>query len=254
VLRRIGWGVLTAGIVLFGLTLFRAVTGDIPSQCSNSGCFHGNGLWLTALPGSIFLFVGGIVMVAFGGRGYGHSSGPKDFAQVDTGAFAPRSSVPAGAEANVAAPRQRRWSRSWRNIYVYTGAGELALSLFFFAIAIKQPEARGGMLATGVILGVIGLILLAVGYRAQQKDMLHVTGLDAEAKIVGVTQTGLWMNNNPYVKLDLVITVPGHPPYEVKHGEIVPQVLLGMLTSGAPLHLKVDPNKPSHFVIEWERG
>jgi hypothetical protein len=251
-LRRIGWGVLTAGAVLFALTLFKAVTGEIPSECSNSECFHGDGLWLTALPGSIFLFVGGILMVAFGGRGYGRSTGPKDFAQVDTGAFTPGSS--AAAEANVAAPRQNRWSRSWRNVYVYTGAGELALSLFFFAIAIKQPEARAGMLVTGVVLGLIGVILLAVGYRAHQKDLLHATGLDGEARIMGLTQTGIWMNNNPYVKLDLVITVPGHPPYEVKHGEIVPQVLLGRLTSGDPLHVKVDPNKPSHFVIEWERA
>jgi hypothetical protein len=31
-------------------------------------------------------------------------------------------------------------------------------------------------------------------------------------------------------------------------------VVLGRPTDGTLLHLKVDPHRPSHFVIEWKRG
>jgi hypothetical protein len=254
VVRRIGIALTALGAVLFTLMIAKVMSGSIPSECSGSECFHGPGLWLTALPASIFLFVGGIVMISFGGRGFGRTAGPKDFAQVDSGAFAPGSSSAGSRGSGTGARPVSSWSRSWRNIYVYTGLGESALAVFFFAIGARQPEARGGMYLTGAILGLIGVILLFVGAKAASKDRLHQTGIEAEAKIVGLTQTGMWMNNNPYVKLDLIITVPGHPPYEVKHGEIVPQVLIGSLTDGSPLHVKVDPNRPSHFVIEWERG
>ena len=60
-------------------------------------------------------------------------------------------------------------------------------------------------------------------------------------------------NDQPYVRLDLIVNVAGHQPYEVKHGEIVPQVALGRLTSRATLPLKVHPNRPSHLLVEWER-
>ena len=67
-------------------------------------------------------------------------------------------------------------------------------------------------------------------------------------------ETGIWMNINPYVRLDLEIRVPGDPPFEVGHGGIVPQVMIGRLADGTVLPVKVDPNRPWHFVVEWERA
>jgi hypothetical protein len=151
-------------------------------------------------------------------------------------------------------PRPLRWTRTWRNTYLYVGAGEVGLALLFAIAGIMQPDSRGGAFFTGGILGVIGIVFLVIGGRAAQKDRLHDTGIDGEATIASIHQTGMWMNNNPYVRLGLVIKTPGHQPYQVEHGEIVPQVLLGRLTNGQTLPVKVDPNRPSHFVIQWERG
>ena len=251
-LRKIGTVLIVASVVLFVISFWKAVTGEIPSQCSGSECLQGDSRWLLVLPASIFGFVGGVIMVSFGGRGYGRTRGPRSFSQVDSGDWAPRGHGEAEGSVEEGRPTPT-WSRSWRNVYIYTGLGETGLAALFVAAGVARPEARGGMFLTAVILGAVGIVFLVVGARAAEKDRLHVTGVEGTATIAGIEQTGMWMNNNPYVKLDLVIRVPGHQPYEVKHGEIVPQVLLGRLTNGMPLPVKVDANRPSHFVVEWER-
>jgi hypothetical protein len=128
------------------------------------------------------------------------------------------------------------------------------MALLFTVAGLLSKEYRGTGFLSGGLLGAVALPFLYVWRRAAAKDRLHDTGLPATGRILGLTQTGTWVNNNPYVRLDLEVTVPGHPPYEVRHGEIVPLVVLGRLTDGTLLHLKVDRDRPSHFVIEWERG
>ncbi len=254
-MRKIGIWVTAASVIFFVIAFLELAFGRIPGSCGGSECFHGPGKWVFLFPASILSFVGGVLMLSFGGRGYGQTKGPSDFAQVDSGDWAPgrtRSPSAARTATATAAPPARRWSKTWRNVYVWTGLGESGLALLFVLVGIGQPEARAGMFFTALILGAIGVIFLIIGYRAAMKDRLHLIGIAGQARILGLTQTGMWMNNNPYVRLDLEITVPGHPPYEVRHGEIVPQILLGRLTDGSTLPVKVDPNHPSHFVVEWE--
>ncbi|MFN2543188.1 MAG: hypothetical protein ABR600_01265 [Actinomycetota bacterium] len=250
-IRRIGVGFIVASVVIFVIAFFHTVIGNVPSSCSGSECLHGESKWVLILPGSVFGFVAGVLMVSFGGRGYGRTNGPKSFGDVDSGAWSPNA-----VQAREAArpPRTLRWTRTWRNVYGYVGFGELGLGLLFIIAGIVKPEARGGGFFTGGLLGAIGIVFLVVGWRAAQKDRLHDTGIEGEATIASIHQTGMLMNNNPYVKLGLVIKTPGHQPYEVEHGEIVPLTLLGRLTNGETLPVKVDPNRPSHFVIQWERA
>jgi hypothetical protein len=253
VLRKIGIVLTAAGVVFFVISFLHIITGSVPSECGGAECLRGENRWLLALPASVFAFVGGVIMISYGGRGYGKTRGPRTFEDVDSGAWKSRANVSPGA-GSAGESRVLRWSRTWRNIYILTAIGELGLAILFVIGGFAQHAAASGLFLTAGILGAVGLILGAVGVRAAAKDRLHSTGIEGEARIVAIEQTGMWMNNNPYVKLDLMITVPGHPPYELKHGEIVPQVLLGRLTDGSTLSVRVDPNKPSHFVVEWERA
>ena len=239
--------VTAASVVLFAYSFLRTATVDTGS-CSGSDCLQGDMRWAVLLAASVVAFVAGFLLISFGGRGYGRTTGPGSFGEVDSGNFAPGQRERSGD-----APRPLRWSRTWRNVYLRTGAGEFGLALLFGIVAIGHPAVRSGFVTTAVILGGVGTILFALGWRAAQNDRLHDTGLDGEATILGVEQTGIWMNNNAYIRLDLAVSVAGHPPYEVKHGEIVPQVAIGRLTSGAPLPVKVDPDRPSHLLVEWER-
>jgi hypothetical protein len=239
---------IAASAVLFAYSFLRTA-GAGSGSCSGSECLQGEARWGVILVGSIFAFFTGFLMVKFGGAGYGRTHGPGTFAEVDSGAWAPRQR---GSSDPPARPPSR-WSRTWRNIYLLTGLFEVGLGALF-ALATVLGDARpSAFLPTAAILGAVGAIFLTLAWRAAQKDRLHETGVDGEGMIAGIEQTGMWMNDQAYVRLDLIVRVPGHQPYEVKHGEIVPQVALGRLTNGSTLPLKVDPERPSHLLVQWER-
>ena len=246
--RKLGLVLIAASALLFAYSFLRTA-GAGSGSCSGSACLRGEARWGVILVGSSFGLVAGFLMAYFGGAGYGQTHGPRSFGEVDSGAWAPKERDAAAAGA----PPQRRWSKTWRNIYLLSGTFELVLAALFALAPLVGHARRGAFLPTAAILGVLGIVFLAIGWRAAQKDRLHDTGLDAEGTIAGIEQTGMWMNGQPYVRLDLIVNVAGHQPYEVKHGEIVPQVALGRLTSGAALPLKVDPNRPSHLLVQWER-
>jgi hypothetical protein len=246
--RKLGFALIAASAVLFAYAFLRSA-GAGPGTCSGRECLQGEARWGVILVGSVFAFFTGFLMVKFGGAGYGKTHGPDSFAEVDSGAWAPRQQEPGDTPARPPG----RWSRTWRNIYLLTGLFEVGLAALF-ALATVLGDARpSAFLPTAAILGAVGLIFLVLGWRAAQKDRLHETGVDGEGTIAGIEQTGMWMNDQAYVRLDLIVRVPGHQPYEVKHGEIVPQVALGRLTNGSTLPLKVDPERPSHLLVQWER-
>ena len=62
--------------------------------------------------------------------------------------------------------------------------------------------------------------------------------------MTGVTQTGMYLNEQPQFDLQLMVTVPGKPPYPARHKSFVPLMLIGRVTSGQPLAVRVDPMDP----------
>ena len=140
---------------------------------------------------------------------------------------------------------------------VGTAIFELLLAAVFAGIGIAVTgAARSGMLLTAGILGVVGAGLLYAGVRARAKaaeaSRLITSGTPGTATITGLTQTGMFLNENPQVEMDLMIQVPGRPPYPAKRKQFVPLILLSRLSSGEPLAVKVDPADPSNVVIDWD--
>jgi hypothetical protein len=138
-----------------------------------------------------------------------------------------------------------------------TAAFELLLAVGLAGTGIAVPAARGGLILTAIILAVVGVGLLWFGIRAgakaEENARLEATGLDAQGTIVGMTQTGMFLNDNPQVRLDLSVLLPGRPAYAASVKQFVPLILLGRLTGGAVLPVKVDPANPAHVIVEWDR-
>ena len=145
----------------------------------------------------------------------------------------------------------------------YTGAWligtaifELALAGFFFYLGLAQGIS--GMTLTGAILGVVGIGLLIFGIgsrrKAAENQRIDETGLAGSAQIVGMTQTGMYLNNNPQIGLQMMVSVPGRNPYQVEVRQFVPLMLLGSLQVGGTLPVKVDQQDPSKVVIDWDGG
>jgi hypothetical protein len=135
---------------------------------------------------------------------------------------------------------------------VGTAIFELLLAGVFFFIG------GSGMVLTGVILGVVGVILLLFGIgslrKASASQRIDETGLAGTGQVVGLTQTGMYLNNNPQIGMQLMVSVPGRNPYQVEVRQFVPLMLLGSIQVGSTLPVKVDQQNPSKVVIDWDAG
>jgi hypothetical protein len=133
---------------------------------------------------------------------------------------------------------------------------EIAVAGVFIVIGLANPLLRGGFLLTGGILLLLsmGLMLWAWRWskRAAEASRLRATGVAGQATILGMRQTGVYLNEQPQIELNLQIQTHMHGPYQATTREYVPLMLLGTLTGGRPLPVKVDPANPMNFVIEWE--
>jgi hypothetical protein len=145
------------------------------------------------------------------------------------------------------------YTKKW---LVGTGIFELLLAAGFAVGAFMIPVVRGGFLLTAGLLGLTGILLIAFGLRAGAKaaeaERIDETGIPGRATITGLSQTGMYLNENPQVEMNLLVDVPGRAPYQATRKEFVPLILLARLASGAPLAVKVDPADPSKVIVDWD--
>lgn len=150
------------------------------------------------------------------------------------------------------------WSRSPAKWLYITAVFELVLAGVFLFIGFANPVIKGGFMLTAGILGAVGLGLLVWarkwGRAAAEAERIKVQGVAGTATILGMRQTGVQLNEQPQIELRLQVTTQMHGPYEVTLKEWVPLMLLGTLSSGRPLPVKVDPANPQHVIIEWENA
>jgi hypothetical protein len=146
-----------------------------------------------------------------------------------------------------------RYAGKW---LIGTGIFELALAAAFVVGGLLDPVLTGGFLLTAAILGATGLGLVWFGLRSRRwaadADRIASTGLAGTATITSLTQTGMSLNDQPQVEMDLMVTIPGRAPYKATRKEFVPLILLGRLSSGMPLPVKVDRADPQRLIIEWD--
>jgi hypothetical protein len=71
------------------------------------------------------------------------------------------------------------------------------------------------------------------------------------AVVVAVTDTGMLVNFDPVVMLDLSVTVDGGEPYAVRIRQIVGKLYVARLAPGATLPVAVDAQDPYQVTIQW---
>ena len=146
-----------------------------------------------------------------------------------------------------------RFASKW---LIAVGALQLVLAAIFVAIGLAVPILTGTFLATAGFFAIVGIVLVGIGLRARgsarEADDLAASGLAGTATITGLTQTGMSLNDQPQVEMELLVSIPGRTPYQARRKEFVPFILLGRLSSGLPLPVKVDRTDPQTVIIDWE--
>ena len=144
------------------------------------------------------------------------------------------------------------YSRLW---LIITGGILLAVGAVMAITLGSVPFAGTAMLLTGGIMALVGIGLIVggiiVGRRAASTDALLMTGTAGTATVVSLTQTGMYFNEQPQIRMQLLVSLPGQTPYAAQHTEIVPLMLLGRLTSGSPLQVRVDPMNLNRIAVDW---
>lgn len=127
----------------------------------------------------------------------------------------------------------------------------------FFAVFLGSTEAplefTVGMAGIFVVAGLICLAYTLRVYRSTSgAKRLLADGVAGTARITGLEQTGRYMNEQPHVRMELAVETKEHGSYTTSHAEYVPMVMLGTLTNGSPIAVRVDRNDRSKLVIDWD--
>ena len=121
------------------------------------------------------------------------------------------------------------------------------------AFTIAMPEIFIGQIWIVVALAVGGLFVF-LGRRSQANERLKREGIPGTAQILEAEQTGMYVNNQPQVRLRLRVDARGLAPFELEKRVTVPLIALGTLTGGRPLAVAVDPEDRDRIAIDWGGG
>lgn len=136
--------------------------------------------------------------------------------------------------------------------------GPLALTAIVFRLRHRSPEERQRVwdaleerreAATRAPLD-----RSTIAHRAtkHKNDVLR-SGADARAVVTFIADGHRANEYRHLVYLELEVTVPGSPPYEVKTGEYLNAASAGSVAPGRELLVKVDPHDHGRVAVDWER-
>ena len=130
-------------------------------------------------------------------------------------------------------------------------AGPLIALFLIGGIAfwITTPGIFIGQIWVGVAVLLI-VIFALVGRAGARRDRLIREGIHGTATVLGMEQTGVYINEQPQVHLRLRVEAPGITPYDVERKEVVPMLALGSLSQGQ-LSVAIDPEDHDRVVVDW---
>jgi hypothetical protein len=84
---------------------------------------------------------------------------------------------------------------------------------------------------------------------AADAQRLMAGGRVGRATVTALRDTGVTINENPEVELELCVEVEGGDPYPVTHRQIISRLVTGNFRPGASVSVRVDPADPQRLII-----
>lgn len=127
-------------------------------------------------------------------------------------------------------------------------AAGLALTLVF-TLAMIVFSVVITLLSLAVPLGIMWFLFKQAGANAAAERELIEKGTPAPATITAVNQTGMYMNNNPQVRIDLEIAPPEGETYTVVLHRFLQLVQIPRVQPGTVVEVRIDPENPKRVAI-----
>lgn len=122
----------------------------------------------------------------------------------------------------------------------------LAGTSIFIVLAVCGGTVLSIALTIGIAIFARRLINKTVG---PNRGILQ-NGMPAQAKIVGVRQTGVMLNNQPQILFDLEVQPPGGVPYRAQAKAVIPIVNIPQFQPGVEVPVKIHPSDPTQVVMD----
>jgi hypothetical protein len=109
----------------------------------------------------------------------------------------------------------------------------------------------GGIVVTAAFtIGITWLAIRLVRKAVGPDHSILQSGIPAQGKILSVQQTGVMVNYQPQVELQLEITPPGGVPYQARTKAVIPIVNIPQFQPGAQVPVKIHPTDPTKVVLD----
>lgn len=119
----------------------------------------------------------------------------------------------------------------------------MATTSVYLTIAIVAISLCCGLIITAAA---IAIPIVIMRKKRQQAEHLVAAGTQGEATILSLTDTGMIVNNDPRVTLELEINMPMRPPFRVTKTMIVPLIRLSQVQVGSVVQVLVDMSDPTN--------
>jgi hypothetical protein len=126
---------------------------------------------------------------------------------------------------------------------------EIADLLVGASTPIILTACIGIALSLIVTIGVTVLIIRMVRKTVGPDRGILQNGISAQAKILGVQQTGTMVNNQPQIAFTLEVHPPGGEPYQAQTKAVIPMVNIPQLQPGTEVPVKIHPTDPTKVVM-----
>lgn len=105
------------------------------------------------------------------------------------------------------------------------------------------------IVVVGVVVVVMGLVFVPMLLGSMRRQKLMQTGVSANAQILSVWQTGMYVNEQPQIGMKLLVNPPNGQPFEAETKMVVSLIQIPQFQPGQMVEVKYDPAKPNEVAI-----
>jgi len=107
-----------------------------------------------------------------------------------------------------------------------------------------------GILMSLVIPGlVIWKLVVPLFRRSAEAQAILASGEPGQARVLAIGQTGMTVNDQPEVRMQLEVYLPGRAPYRTEHTAIVSLLAIPRIQPGSMLQVRVDRANPMRLAV-----
>jgi hypothetical protein len=131
-------------------------------------------------------------------------------------------------------------------LLVTVGSMGMALVITIVTIAITLLAA---VLSMVLPLGIVYLVFSTMAKNAAVERELLATGAAAPARILSIGQTGMYINNQPQVRILLEVAPPDGPVFQATVSKVVSMLQIPRIQPGLMVDVRYDRADPSRLAL-----